>query len=119
MESKEIICIVCPMGCQLEISKDSCGIGYVVTGNACSRGEKYGIKELTNPTRVLTTTVKLKSNVLGRLPVRTDATISKEMIFACMKELDSVEAVAPVRVGDIIVKNILGTGVNIISTRSI
>lgn len=119
MGGKEIICIVCPMGCQMEITEDSSGQGYIVTGNSCSRGEKYGIKELTNPTRVLTTTVKLRNSLLRRLPVRTDTAISKDMIFACMKELDSVEAEAPVRAGDIIVENILGTGVNIISARSI
>lgn len=119
MGGKEIICIVCPMGCQMEIEEGSGSKGYIVTGNACSRGEKYGIKELTNPTRVLTTTVKLKNSLLKRLPVRTDTPISKKIIFECMKELDSVEAEAPIRVGDIIVENILDTGANIISTRSI
>ena len=118
MGGKEIICIVCPMGCQMEITGDG-SQGYTVTGNACSRGEKYGIKELTNPTRILTTTIKLKNSLLKRLPVRTDTAIPREMIFACMKELDAVEAEAPVRAGDIIVENILGTGVNIISARSI
>lgn len=119
MESKEIICIVCPMGCQMEITEDGGEKGYIVTGNSCSRGKKYGIKELTNPTRVLTTTVKLKNNLMPRLPVRTDAAIPKDMIFSCMKALDSVEAEPPIRAGDIIVENILGTGANIISTRSI
>lgn len=119
MEGKEIICIVCPMGCQLEVTADSGEKGYIVTGNACSRGEKYGIKELTDPTRVLTTTVKLKNSRLGRLPVRTDNPIPKGMIFECMKELDSIQAESPVQAGDIIVENIMGTGANIISTRSI
>ena len=119
MEGKEIICIVCPMGCQMEIAEDSSSKGYIVTGNACTRGEKYGIKELTNPTRVLTTTIKLKGSLQRRLPVRTDTPIPKGMIFACMKELDAVEAAVPVGMGDVIVENILGTGANIISTRSI
>ena len=119
MEGKEIICIVCPMGCQMEVSEDGGSRGYIVSGNSCSRGEKYGIKELTNPTRVLTTTVKLKNSLYKRLPVKTDTAISKGMILVCMKELDSVEAEAPVKSGDIIVENISGTGANIISTRTI
>lgn len=119
MKGKEIICIVCPMGCQLEITRDAADKGWLVTGNACSRGEKYGIKELTNPTRVLTTTVKLRNSLLRRLPVKTDTPIPKDKIFACMKELDLVEAKAPVKAGEIIVRNISGTGANIISTRSI
>ncbi|HWR60640.1 MAG TPA: DUF1667 domain-containing protein [Clostridia bacterium] len=119
MGGKEIICIVCPMGCQITVSGDGGAKGYTVTGNACSRGEKYGIKELTDPTRVLTTTVKLKGSPHKRLPVRSDAPIPKGMMFECMRALDSVEAEAPVRIGGIIVENILDTGTNIISTRSI
>lgn len=119
MEGKEVICIVCPMGCQMEVAEDSSSKGYIVTGNACIRGEKYGIKELTNPTRVLTTTIKLKGSPQKRLPVRTDVPIPKGMIFSCMKVLDNIEAEAPVVMGSVIIENILGTGANIISTRSI
>ncbi|MGE5632117.1 MAG: DUF1667 domain-containing protein [Caulobacteraceae bacterium] len=119
MESREIICTICPLGCQMEVSFDDNSKGYAVKGNSCKRGEQYGIKELTNPTRVLTTTVKLKNSLLKRLPVRTDAPISKDIIMSCMKELDFLEVEAPVKAGDIIVRNILETGVNIISTRSI
>lgn len=119
MEGKEIICIACPMGCQLEITEDSSSKGYIVTGNACPRGEEYGIKEFTNPTRILTTTIKLKGSPHRRLPVRTDTTIPKGMIFPCMKVLDCVEAEVPVKAGEIVIENILGTGANIISTRSI
>ena len=119
MEGREIICIVCPLGCQMEIIEDTEVKSYIVNGNACTRGEQYAIKELTNPTRVVTTTVKLKNSWLARLPIKTDIPIPKEMIFACMKELDYIEVEATVRAGDIIMENILGTGANIISTRSI
>jgi CxxC motif-containing protein len=119
MESREIICIVCPLGCQMEVSVDDSSKGYTVRGNSCKRGEQYGIKELTNPTRVLTTTVRLKNSLLKRLPVRSDSPIPKDIMFNCMKELNSIEVEAPIKTGDIIVSNIMGTGVNIISTRSI
>jgi CxxC motif-containing protein len=88
-------------------------------GKFLLKRRKVWYKGASNPIRVLTTTVKLKNSLLRRLPVRTDNPITKEMIFSCMKELDSVEAEAPVRAGDIIVENIFGSGVNIISTRSI
>jgi len=119
MVDKEIICIVCPMGCQMLVSGDGSSEGWAVSGNACGRGEKYGIKELTDPTRVLTTTVKLKGGRCKRLPVRSDAPIPRERIFDCMKALNSVEVEPPVHIGRIIVEDILGTGANIISARSI
>ncbi len=119
MKEKEIICIVCPIGCQMEVMEGKDTNGYVVTGNACPRGEKYGIKELTDPTRVLTTTIMLKKGKLKRLPVKTDIPIPKGKVLACMKELVSLEVEAPVKAGDILIKDISGTGANIISTRSI
>jgi CxxC motif-containing protein len=119
MEAKEIICIVCPLGCQLEVSADGSPGGYTVKGNLCKRGEQYGIKEFTNPTRVLTTTIKLKNSKLKRLPVKTDSPIPKDILIDCMKELYYHEAEAPVKAGDIIMKDIMGTGANIISTRSV
>ena len=68
MDRKEIICIVCPMGCQLEVSKDDISKNYTVKGNKCARGKEYGIKEMSNPTRVLTTTVMLKNATLSVFP---------------------------------------------------
>lgn len=115
-----MICIVCPLGCQLEVTKDnSSPKGYCVKGNKCNRGEEYGVKEMANPTRVLTTTVKLKNAYLKRLPVRTDAPIPKDMIASCMKELNRVEVKAPVKAGTVLIQNILNTGANVISARSI
>jgi CxxC motif-containing protein len=119
MGDKEIICIVCPMGCQMVVSGGEGPKGWTVSGNACGRGEKYGIKELSDPTRVLTTTVRLKGGRCKRLPVRSDSPIPKDRIFDCMKVLNSVEVESPVHIGGIIVENILGTGANIISARSI
>lgn len=119
MDKREIICIVCPRGCQLEVTKDDNSKGYKVKGNQCMRGEEYGMKEVSNPTRVLTTTVKLKNAHLKRLPVRADAPISKELIISCMKELNHLEVQAPVKAGTILVQNILNTGANVISARSI
>jgi len=119
MGKRKIICIACPLGCHIEVSEDKSVSGYKVTGNQCKRGEKYGIKEMSNPTRLLTTTVKLRNSYLKRLPVRTNSPIPKGMISKCMREISKIEASAPIKTGTVLIKNILNTGVDIVSSRSI
>lgn len=120
MEKKEMVCIVCPIGCHLEVIEDeSKEDGYRVEGATCKRGETYGVKELTMPTRLLTSTAKIKGGSLERIPVRTDKEIPKERIFDCMKIINDVELEVPVHMGDVIVEDILGLDVNIIASRSI
>lgn len=116
MEKREMVCIVCPMGCRLnvQINDDE----TVVSGNKCPRGEIYAIKELTNPTRVITTTVKVEGGLLNRLPVKTKDAVPKGLIDECMNEINKVKVIAPVKVGDIIISNILNTGVDVVASRS-
>ncbi|AOT70424.1 DUF1667 domain-containing protein [Geosporobacter ferrireducens] len=119
MEKRDMVCIVCPMGCRLTLKEDATQPGgYEIIGNQCKRGIEYAIKETTNPTRTITTTVKIKNALLNRIPVRTDQSIAKNKIFECMRQLDLVEVTGPVKMGEVIVENILGTGVNIIASRS-
>lgn len=113
----DLTCIVCPMGCSLKVTKLE--DGYKVEGNTCKRGEKYGVEELTNPRRVVTTTVKLNGSYLNLLPVKTEDSIPKGMIFEIMEELDKIVVKAPIKVGDVIVENILGTGVNVVSAKAV
>lgn len=113
---KELICIVCPKGCHLKVDEEN---GYAVTGNSCPRGAEYGKKELVAPTRVITSTVRVTGGLYPRCPVKTDAPIPKELIFKAMALLDSVELTAPVRVGQVVVENVLGTGVNFVSARNL
>ncbi|MDL2229915.1 DUF1667 domain-containing protein [Treponema sp. OttesenSCG-928-L16] len=113
---KEIICIVCPKGCRLKVDENN---NYAVTGNSCDRGVAYGQKELTNPTRVITSTVIIEGAPVSRLPVKTDRDIPKKDIFSAMALLDGLSVKAPVRAGDIIVKDILGTGANFVATRTL
>jgi CxxC motif-containing protein len=120
MEVKDMICIVCPLGCKLKVIKnDTSQMGYDVEGNKCFRGEEYGIKEMTNPTRALTTTVIISNASVKRLPVRTSGTIPKHLIKQAMELINKAEAKAPIKVGQVIIKNILDTGVDIIASRSI
>lgn len=119
MDKREMVCIVCPVGCRLEVFEDNKSeSGYIVKNANCPRGEVYAVKELTNPTRVVTSTVKIKNGLLNRLPVKTDGTISKDKISQCMDIINSIEVEAPIKVGHIIVEDVLGEGVNIIATRS-
>lgn len=115
----QMVCIACPVGCKLEVEAVQNGeVTYVVSGNRCPRGEKYGVKEMTNPTRMVTSTVKIKNAHLSRLPVRTSDAIPKGMIFECMKALDEVTVEAPIKAGDVVIKNLLGLEIDVIASRS-
>ncbi len=115
---KEFICIVCPKGCELKISaaSDSEVKASAVTGNQCKRGASYAVDEWLNPVRMLTTTVRLAGGTQSLAPVKSSRPLPKAMLFDCMAVVNASAAKAPLKVGDIIIKNILGTGIDIIST---
>lgn len=112
---KELICIVCPNGCHLKVDEEH---GYAVTGNQCERGAEYGRTELKNPTRVLTSTVKVMGASHRRVPVKTNKAIPKGMLFQAMACLDDLELTAPVQNGQILISDLLGTGADLIATRN-
>lgn len=113
---KDITCIVCPRGCRMTVN--NIDGQYIVEGNSCIRGSKYGIDEVTNPRRVITSTVRLNGSYLNMLPVKTDGSIPKDMVFDIMKVLSEITVTTPINVGDVIVKNVLDTGVDIVSTKT-
>ncbi len=113
---KELICIVCPKGCHLQVDEDR---NYAVSGNSCPRGEEYGRMELTHPTRVVTSTVRCTGGAHPRCPVKTEGPIPKELIFQAVRCLDGVELTAPVRTGDVVVADVCGTGVPFVATRDL
>ncbi len=117
METRNLICIGCPMGCPLTVTID--GENITVEGNTCPIGDKYAKKEVTDPRRVVTSTVRLNGGELARVPVRTNGDIPKTKIFECMKEISALTVNAPVKIGDVIIENCAGTGVNIIATRNV
>ena len=109
---KSFVCIVCPKGCRIMVDPSGS-----ITGNSCKRGLEYAQKELTAPERTITSSVKLiGSKDAGRCPVRTSTAIPKEKISELADFLKTVEVAVPVKVGDVIVKNVLGTGADIIAT---
>ncbi len=112
---KEIICIVCPKGCHLRVDENN---GYSVVGNACARGAEYGKNELTNPMRMITSTVKIEGALHKRCPVKTSVSIPKEKMLEVVKALDNIVLQAPINCGDIIIKNVAETEADIISAKS-
>lgn len=116
MEKINLICIGCPMGCPLTIEKDGSKI-ISVTGNTCPRGDVYARKELTNPTRIVTSTVAVEGGDVMRISVKTKQDIPKDKIFVCVKELKNVSVKAPVHIGDVILENVAGTGVEVVATK--
>ena len=117
MEKINLICINCPLGCPLTVDMEE-GKVVAVTGNNCKRGEVYGYKEVTNPTRIVTTTVKVLEGTSPRVSVKTKSDIPKEMIFDCIKALKDISVKSPVHIGDVILQNVAGTGVDVIATKN-
>lgn len=115
---KLLTCIGCPMGCALTVTMEN-GSVISVTGNTCKRGADYGRKEVTNPTRIVTSTVRCSSGHLPCVSCKTASDIPKGKIFDVMKALEGVSIHAPVHIGDVLVKNIAGTSVDIIATRNV
>ncbi|MDI9482247.1 MAG: DUF1667 domain-containing protein [Bacillota bacterium] len=117
-EKRELVCINCPIGCLMEVTLDGDTINSV-KGYKCKRGLEYARAECTNPVRIVTSTVKVRNGCLPVVPVKTEKPIPKRMILDCMKEINRCCVKAPVKIGDIIVENLLGTGINIVATGNI
>ena len=117
---KNLTCIVCPIGCQLEIELDEGGKPVKVSGNTCRRGETYAMNEFTDPRRTLTTTVKLNGSAADKfLPVRTSSPIPKPKMFEAMEAVNKLCATAPVKMGEVICKNFIEEGINLIACKTI
>jgi CxxC motif-containing protein len=114
---KKLTCIECPRGCALSVDVENCRV-VSVSGNQCPKGEGYAIAEIENPSRILTATVIAQGLNLKLVPVRTDRPIPKAKIQEAMQAIRKLCLERTVEVGDVIVKNFLGLGVNLIASRS-
>lgn len=119
MTVRELTCISCPLGCALRVELNENGEVISVSGNTCKRGEEYGRREVTTPVRAVTSTVKVSGGAAPVVPVRTNGNIPKEKIFDCMDEIRSASVNAPVKIGDVIIKNVADTGIDIIATKDV
>ena len=111
---KELTCIVCPRGCRLKVDDN-----MEVTGNACPRGKMYAINELTNPTRTITSSIRVSNRPYTLVSVNTDKPVPKDKMFDVMKEIDKLVVKAPTRIGQVVLANVLGTDSNIVITKDI
>ena len=118
MVLRNLTCISCPMGCPVTVEMDGNEV-ISVTGNTCKRGDVYARKEVTNPTRIVTSTVRVTGGKADMVPVKTREDIPKGKIFDCVRALKGVEVEAPVQIGDVIMPDAAGTGVDIIATKNV
>lgn len=118
MENRALTCIGCPLGCPLLVTIEN-GEVTSVTGNTCKRGDIYARKEVTNPTRIVTSTVKVSGGRLAMVSVKTRSDIPKGQIFDVARALKDVTVKAPVHIGDVILEDAAHTGVDIIATKNV
>ena len=118
MEKRELICIGCPMGCPLTVELEGSEVKSV-TGHTCKRGDVYARKEVTNPTRIVTSTVMVEGGTADMVSVKTRDDVPKGKIFECVQALKGLTVQAPVRIGDVILSDAAGTGVDIIATKGV
>ena len=118
MSRKTITCITCPSGCKIEVVEGEKG-ELQMTGYSCKRGIKYATSEFYNPSRILATTVRILGAALPLLPVRSKEPVPKGELFAIMDKLATLNIEAPINVGDVILSNVLDTGVDVVATRTL
>ncbi|GHU83377.1 NAD(FAD)-dependent dehydrogenase [Bacteroidia bacterium] len=117
MAQQQLICISCPKGCGMTVTVE--GDSVLVEGNDCKRGEAYAIAEMTNPLRVLTSSVWVEGGDYPLLSVKTAQAIPKAKLEEALQQLRPTRTQAPVRRGDVVIANIAGTGVDLIATRTV
>ena len=117
VETKQLNCINCPLGCPVTVELVD-GEPVKVTGNTCVRGEIYAKKEVTHPTRIVTSTVKVEGGKRPVVAVKTRSDVPKDSIFTCMEAIDRVVVQAPVHIGDVLLRDICGTGVELVATQN-
>lgn len=118
VQTRNLICIQCPMGCLLTVVLSG-GEVQSVAGNTCRRGEVYARAEVTAPVRTVTTSVAVENGSMPAVSVKTASPISREKIFDCVRALTGITAEAPIRIGDVILSNVAGTGTDIVATRNV
>ncbi len=117
---KTLICVVCPLGCNIEVEYNNKNKSLVsVLHNRCEKGRDYSEKELFNPERIVTTTVRVCGISEKLVSAKTAKPVPKELTFKVVREASKKRLKAPVKVGDIIIENICGTGIDLITTNSV
>lgn len=113
-----LICTVCPIACNITVENKE-NDKYKIRGNKCEKGEVYAVQEIKNPVRIFTSTVNISGGNIKRLPIRSKVPVSKNIISEIIKPIREIQVNAPIKKGDIIIENILGSGVDIVASRSV
>ena len=116
--NKELTCIICPVGCNLRINSID-GCSYIIKGYKCKKGKLFAEEEVIDPRRIVTTTIKIDSKKFNRLPVKTNKPVPKDEILNFVKEIKKIKAKPAVKIGDILSRNILNCGVDIVSCMTV
>ncbi len=114
---KDIRCIICPTGCLVHV--ENVNGELIIEGHSCKRGEEYAREEFVAPKRILTTTLQVENGFLPLVPVRSEKPLPKERLKDTLKEIAKVKIKAPIKMGDILIENVLGLSVNIIASRDL
>ena len=117
-ETSHYLCVNCPLGCRLEVDADGRDV-VEVRGNACKRGVEFARQEHADPRRMVTTTVAIRGAPLPRLPVATAQALPKDRVVDLCRALHQLRLEAPVAIGDVVMADALGTGVDVVATRSL
>lgn len=117
-EIREFICVTCPVGCAIKATIDGQEL-IELEGNACRRGIAFVQEEITNPRRMLTTSVQVEGGELPLVPVHSSEPLPKALLMDAARALRKIVVPAPVAIGQVVVCDILGTGVDMVASRSI
>jgi CxxC motif-containing protein len=116
-EKKHFVCVICPIGCEIDVVHDDSKI-ISMEGNKCEKSEEFVNQELIEPMRILTTTVRIQGSRWPVIPVRTDKPVPKRLFPLIMRQLRRTKLQAPVNMLDVVVSDVLRTGANIMATRT-
>jgi CxxC motif-containing protein len=115
-EHVKVICITCPKGCTLDVTREGTTI-LKVEGGGCKRGSEYVTAEINDPRRMVATTVRVEGSLHPLLPVYTAKPFPKPRIKELLTQIRTIHLTAPVKMGQVVLADALGTGVDVIASR--
>ena len=118
MDTRDLICTVCPVGCNITVTLDGKEV-HDIKGNSCKRGAEYAAAESTNPVRTLTTSMRVVNGMSKMVSVKSQKAIPKGLLMECMCVINQHTLKAPIVIGEVVVENILNTGVDIVATSNV
>jgi len=117
MHTTTYLCIGCPLGCRLEVEEDEAHQIVEVRGYDCKRGQEYAKQEHADPRRMVTTSINVHNGLWARLPVKTTQPVPKNSVLAVNRVIQSLTLTAPVKLGEVLLRDVLGTGADVVATR--